>query len=270
MPPSRPSDAAGEMPQRNQDGQAADAQRGNDAVQTPGQTTASDGQRGDDGWETSTELPNVLGDGAHRGAADQDSADQGPTQQGENGNSADANSTADAERNGDNEERGDNAGGQEVAAGDAAGGNAEEQAGATSGQRRAGEGDVLARALEDLDGEIRDERTAATHRAGRPGAGADGAPNRPAGHQGEGDDAGAQGTSQSGGGAMPGRRTVASALPSTPSPPLPGEPDTPDARDDDVVARQLREAAMAETDPELREALWEELERYKSGLKRRR
>ena len=48
--------------------------------------------------------------------------------------------------------------------------------------------------------------------------------------------------------------------------PLPLPADTPDARDDDVVARQLREAAMAETDPELREKLWQEYERYKAGL----
>lgn len=33
--------------------------------------------------------------------------------------------------------------------------------------------------------------------------------------------------------------------------------------DDDVVARQLREAAERETDPELREKLWEEYRRYK-------
>ena len=38
--------------------------------------------------------------------------------------------------------------------------------------------------------------------------------------------------------------------------------DIPDAKDDDVVARQLREAALAEKDPELREALWDELRRY--------
>ena len=41
--------------------------------------------------------------------------------------------------------------------------------------------------------------------------------------------------------------------------------DIPDARDDDVIARQLREAAMAETDPELREAIWEELRIYKGS-----
>jgi hypothetical protein len=41
--------------------------------------------------------------------------------------------------------------------------------------------------------------------------------------------------------------------------------DVPDARDDDIIARQLREAAMNETDPELREKLWEEYRRYKGA-----
>jgi hypothetical protein len=41
--------------------------------------------------------------------------------------------------------------------------------------------------------------------------------------------------------------------------------DVKDARDDDVVARQLREAAMNETDPVLKEKLWEEYRRYKEG-----
>ncbi len=36
--------------------------------------------------------------------------------------------------------------------------------------------------------------------------------------------------------------------------------------DDDIVAQQLREAAMAEDDLDLREKLWEEYRRYKSGL----
>ncbi len=39
----------------------------------------------------------------------------------------------------------------------------------------------------------------------------------------------------------------------------------PDARDDDIIARQLREAAMQESDPELREKLWKEFERYKNS-----
>ncbi len=41
--------------------------------------------------------------------------------------------------------------------------------------------------------------------------------------------------------------------------------DIPDGSDDDIVARQLREAAMKETDPELRERLWDEYRKYKQG-----
>lgn len=42
--------------------------------------------------------------------------------------------------------------------------------------------------------------------------------------------------------------------------------DVPDPQGDDIVAQQLRELAIAETDPELREKLWEEYKRYKAGL----
>lgn len=42
--------------------------------------------------------------------------------------------------------------------------------------------------------------------------------------------------------------------------------DIPDAQGDDIVATQLREAAMAESDPELQAKLWEEYKRYKEGL----
>ena len=42
-------------------------------------------------------------------------------------------------------------------------------------------------------------------------------------------------------------------------------PDVGDTSDDDVVARQLREAAEKETDPELKAKLWEEYRRYKRG-----
>lgn len=37
------------------------------------------------------------------------------------------------------------------------------------------------------------------------------------------------------------------------------------SEDDDVVARQLREAAEQETDPEVKEKLWEEYRKYKEG-----
>jgi hypothetical protein len=42
-------------------------------------------------------------------------------------------------------------------------------------------------------------------------------------------------------------------------------PGTPDGSDDDVVARQLREAAEKEADPELKKKLWEEYRKYKAG-----
>lgn len=41
--------------------------------------------------------------------------------------------------------------------------------------------------------------------------------------------------------------------------------DIPDGSDDDVVARQIREAAMSERDPVLREKLWEEYRKYKNS-----
>ena len=43
---------------------------------------------------------------------------------------------------------------------------------------------------------------------------------------------------------------------------FPPPEDIPSGRDDDIVARQLREAAMHEPDPELREKLWDEYRRY--------
>ena len=44
-------------------------------------------------------------------------------------------------------------------------------------------------------------------------------------------------------------------------------PDLVDAKGDDIIARQLREAAMKEEDPELREKLWDEYRKYKRDLR---
>ena len=44
---------------------------------------------------------------------------------------------------------------------------------------------------------------------------------------------------------------------------FPAPKDIPSGDDDDVVARQLREAAMRESDPQLREKLWDEYRKYK-------
>ncbi|MGI9229677.1 MAG: hypothetical protein ACR2P9_07460 [Gammaproteobacteria bacterium] len=43
-------------------------------------------------------------------------------------------------------------------------------------------------------------------------------------------------------------------------------PDLASTEGDDVIARQLREAAMKEPDPELREKLWDEYRKYKKNL----
>jgi hypothetical protein len=48
---------------------------------------------------------------------------------------------------------------------------------------------------------------------------------------------------------------------------VPPPADVPDGHDDDVVARQLREAAETESDPELRKKLWDEYRRYKQGVR---
>jgi hypothetical protein len=45
-------------------------------------------------------------------------------------------------------------------------------------------------------------------------------------------------------------------------------PDVGDGSDDDIVARQLREAAEKEDDPELRAKLWDEYRAYKKGTKK--
>lgn len=102
--------------------------------------------------------------------------------------------------------------------------------------------DVLERALGELDGEILDERIATT----------------------AGQSAPSTVTGEAPGNDVPAPPRAEPELAQAPGAPLP--PDRPDARDDDVVARQLREAAMAATDPELAEKLWEEYRRYKDGL----
>ena len=188
---------------------------------------ADAGAAGEDGWEVSTELPEVAGNDGGRQAPGEGSEEDATGQDEELADRGAPGSGDDAAAGSENRQQG-------------------EQEGGGAGQQ----GDDLARALEDLDGEILDERMAA-RRSGRADAS-------------QGRQTAAAGGGQSGRGAMPGRPTVAPAVPNAPKPPLPQARDAPDARDDCVVARQLREAAMNEADPELREALWKEYERYKS------
>ena len=120
----------------------------------------------------------------------------------------------------------------------------------------------LRRGYETFDGFILGERERAQAESNETGSG-----DQPGGESGAG-----------GGGQMPQILGApgANGMPqvATQSPPMPGSQNTeafpppediPNGRDDDVVARQLREAAMSEPDPELREALWEEYRNY-TGL----
>ena len=91
------------------------------------------------------------------------------------------------------------------------------------------------------------------------GPGGDGGDPGEAG--GRGESAGERSGEQGGGGGVGGGGPLGGAGPST----VPA--DIPDGRDDDIVARQLREAAMKETDPELRERLWEEYRQYKQSTR---
>lgn len=120
-----------------------------------------------------------------------------------------------------------------------------------------GADEELDSALEDFDGEILAEREAAQESAD-----ANRGATTPGGGQAQGND----GDSQSGG-AIAG--PVPRSIPQAPAPPRRGAEaipeDIPDAKDDDIIARQLREAAMAEDDPELKEKLWEEYRKYKKG-----
>jgi len=86
------------------------------------------------------------------------------------------------------------------------------------------------------------------------GAGASGT----GGEGGQGGDVAAGSGTQGGGGGVGGGAKGGGGPRDVPA-------DIPDGRDDDIVARQLREAAMKETDPELRERLWEEYRKYKQS-----
>jgi len=72
----------------------------------------------------------------------------------------------------------------------------------------------------------------------------------------------------SGGGMMPpGTASRQGEFDNRGQPAYPVPEDIPNGSDDDVVARQLREAAMSEPDPELREKLWDEYRNY-TGISR--
>lgn len=117
--------------------------------------------------------------------------------------------------------------------------------------------DELDGALEDFDGEILAEREII-----RSNSGANGSIELPT-------DESTDSSGSSDGGVVSSGQLPRRAIPPTPAPPRRGAegiPDNlPDAKDDDIIARQLREAALQELDPELQEKLWQEYRKYKKG-----
>jgi hypothetical protein len=115
-------------------------------------------------------------------------------------------------------------------------------------------------------GEVADtgEESGASGNGGGTGSGqepgnGDGSDGRGSDSGGRGQDAGS-GSSAQGGGGYGGGAKGGGGPNTVPS-------DIPDGSDDDIVARQLREAAMKETDPELRERLWDEYRKYKQSTR---
>lgn len=87
------------------------------------------------------------------------------------------------------------------------------------------------------------------------------------GQGGQGGDEGPQETAMSGSGAESTTSSRSSGVPGTGHSDIPVEipADIGSPQGDDIIARQLREAAMKEQDPALREKLWNEYRKYKSG-----
>jgi hypothetical protein len=149
---------------------------------------------------------------------------------------------------------------------------------AQTSEERAAELDrQLGRALEEFDGLLLEEQRRLAEEAGAapagsaPGGGAAGGAGSSSGELSEAADGqgaravdgsnetpvGPESGTQSG--AAGGAAGGGDASPRVP-------PDVGDGNDDDIIARQLREAAMEEQDPELREKLWDEYRRYKESL----
>ncbi len=210
------------------------------APTAPTDPTATANGEGDDGWETASELPGEEVAGTDDDAeGTEESGMPGPKGDGSTGDESLETAGTENESGSDSS---DDSGVDPSNSGD----------------------DELDRALDVFDGEILEGRKIVLARS-----------NDRAGQNQRIMTSGIEpttpgGGTNSGGGSLPDtsppgtdRRAIAVPMPGPVVAVVPA--DIPDAKDDDVVARQLREAAMAESDPELRQALWDDYRRYKSG-----
>jgi len=134
----------------------------------------------------------------------------------------------------------------------------------TPGEHQSGLDRQLEESLREFEDRMRREQEALADQAA--GSGESGQP--------AGDDAAVGGGTSSGSGtgegASPDQPGGGGSSPSGASNPGHTPSDIPDGSDDDIVARQLREMAEAEEDPELRAIYWQEYVDYKSGKRTQR
>jgi hypothetical protein len=136
----------------------------------------------------------------------------------------------------------------------ASSGEAEWSGAKTSEERRDGLDKELDESLREFD-EMLSREQQQTNEAQQQAAASGGQ-----GSGGTGEESDATGGDNSGGVGSQGGVPAPGSGPVAPTP-----NDIPDGSDDDIVARQLREAAQQESDPELREKLWDEYRKYKTG-----
>ncbi|MXZ45304.1 MAG: hypothetical protein F4Z01_10110 [Gammaproteobacteria bacterium] len=146
-------------------------------------------------------------------------------------------------------------------------GNADEEGDESDSEGGTGE-DEMQQVLGDLDGEILSERNAANERVNDELAGAVSLETGEGEEMGTGEiddveagDVASEDEQNQGTGG--GEDEEEADFPE----PQESAKDTPDARDEQVIARQMKEAALAEEDPELKKKLWDEYEKYVDGLK---
>jgi hypothetical protein len=203
------------------------------------------------------------GEGTENGAAGSDGSGEGTeVAQGSGANAGTGSET------GDNPGGANEGGGEQNSPGTRAAGGMESEMGADGPLTAAERVAILDRQLEestrDFDGIIYDEeqrqREAARERAAAQ-------QNEPSTGDGEADENEAPdfggGMASAGAGSVGGGIGGRSGAPPPDGAKYPPPGDIPDGNDDDVVARQLREAAMREADPDVREKLWNEYRKYK-------
>ena len=236
-----PGDRRGERPSGDPGAERPDAgtpDGGTPEDSKPGSEGADQPQSGDDGWESSNEDP---GDPGLPGIPQPPGSEAGGPRDGEAGGLPGSESDEDPQA-------GDGPRGIPGAQGEF-----EDAIGVLDGQ-------ILA---ERADVRVRRNETAGQHgRVALPSGGDEDERGTPTPSSGDADSTERGAMPEGEGRRRPGNRPP-QAPPPVPAAPVP--PDVADARDDDVVCRQLREAAIAETDTDLREGLWEDYRRLGCG-----